>query len=243
MLSLEQYQELYSHDIDGVFLKTIHYVSVVNDFDPIEVQNWSPDKLISEYKKIKHKLIVSEKFNKQINIEDATLNLIDYKHIKFGQFIDIEHYINENYLGNLHKIAALLYLQTEGGGIYEEKPESIEHINIDYRSDLITYIPAKEVLGACNAYLKFRANFFESYSSIFQDPLEGVEDLEDMSAEELQIVEEETALAEKNKSNQWHRMLNYLTDYDLTKFDKILGENLFLVFNQYGHIKNKNKEK
>ena len=243
MLTLGQYQELYSHDIDGVFLKTIHYVSVVNDLDPIEVQNWKPDKLISEYKKIKKKIFVSDNFSKSINIEDATLNLIDYKHIKFGQFIDIEHYINENYLGNLHKIAALLYLQTEGGGIYESKPESIEHINIDYRSDLITYIPAKEVLGACNAYLKFRANFFESYSSIFQDPLEGVEDLEDMSAEELQIVEEETALAEKNKSNQWHRMLNYLTDFDLTKFDKILGENLFLVFNQYGHIKNKSKEK
>jgi len=240
LLKVRQFQELQEAHSDNLFYTMIHYVSIVYDLDPVEVEDWDSDKLIIEFRKIKDILNVKGKAKDTITIDGTELKTIELKLLKLGQFIDIEAYINDGYTDNLHKIVALLYLKQEGGGMTRLTLESLEDINVDYRGGLIQELPIVDVLSTCENYLLFRDNFFNSYD-VFNDPFEGV-DLEDMDDEELKIYEEEKQKAEQSKSMQWLNFLNVLSNYDITKWDKILDTNLFLAFNQFQIIAERNKK-
>lgn len=219
----------------------IHYVSVINDIDHREVENYDSKKLIKDFKDCRKHLKISGKYRKKIEIDNTELRLINFNHIKLGQFIDIESYINKGYIDNIHLIASCLYLKIEGGGMYEMKPEPIGEVNKKYRGQKIQYLPVSYILGACNQYLQFRSKFFDSYS-VFQDPFEDVDENE-MTEEELQLLEEEKKQMEKDRKTQWIRILNTLTDNDMTKFEKVLDQNLFFVFNQYEFIRAQKRNK
>lgn len=220
----------------------IHYVSVLKDIDHKYVENYDSKKLIREFKEVKKYLKVSGKYQSKIKVDGVDLSLINFKNIKLGQFIDIESYINSGYVDNMHMISACLYLNIEGGGMYELKPEPIENVNKKYRASKIKEMPAQFVLGACNQYLDFRSKFFDSYS-VFSDPFEDVDESE-MTEEELQLLDEEKQQMEKDRKTQWIRILNTLTNNDMTKFEKVLDQNLFFVFNQYEFLRaQKNKQK
>lgn len=219
----------------------IHYVSVINDIDHREVENYDSKKLIKNFKNCRKQLIISGKYRNKIEVENTELSLINFNHIKLGQFIDIESYINNGYIDNLHLITSCLYLRIEGGGMYEMKPEPIGEVNKKYRGQKIQSLPVSYILGACNQYLQFRLKFFDSYS-VFQDPFEDVDENE-MTEEELQLLEEEKTQMEKDRKTQWIRILNTLTDNDMTKFEHVLDQNLFFVFNQYEFIRAQKRNK
>jgi hypothetical protein len=117
----------------------------------------------------------------------------------------------------------------------DEITEDYSLVNVDYRAELISDIPVNQIYGACKKYLKFRDNFFDSYE-IFSDPLSDV-DPSKLDEEELYIYNEEMKEREKQGSNQWLTILNILSENDLTKFDQILKQNLFLTFNQLSWLK------
>lgn len=234
MLTLRQYKELKADTIDNVFYKMIHNVSVVLNLDPSEVEDWNIEKLVKEYEKTKTVTRISNNYSKTITISSVELSLIDFPSMSLGQFIDIETYISEGYISNIDKICAVLYLQTSKGGIYEDSRESYAKVNIDNRAELIADLPARKTLGAVNKYLKFRERFFDSYD-VFYDPLEGVE-VDKMDEEELKIYEQEKDKVEKDKSNQYMKVVNDLSQNDITKFDKVLEQNLFLAFNQLTYL-------
>jgi hypothetical protein len=215
MLRLNQYQELHEDRVESLFYEMIHFVSVVNDLDPLEVEEWDSFKLIDEYDNVKNATKFSTKPVDYIEIEGVQLQLIPFHLLTLGQFIDLETMVNDSFFNNLHKIAASIYLQMEGGGMVELKPERYADINIDYRSELIQELPAFSVVGACNKYIEFRQNFFNSYD-IFQDPFEGV-DINTMDDEERAIYEEEKRAHEKRGGNQWSDILNVLSKNDITK--------------------------
>jgi hypothetical protein len=41
----------------------------------------------------------------------------------------------------------------------------------------------------------------------------------------------------KQGENQWMVVLNMLSDFDITKFNQVLDQNLYLAFNQLSYIK------
>lgn len=239
MLRLNQYQELHEDRVESLFYEMIHFVSVVNDLDPLDVEEWDSFKLIDEYDNVKNATKFSTKPVDHIEIEGVQLQLIPFHLLTLGQFIDLETMVNDSFFNNLHKIAASIYLQMEGGGMVELKPERYADINIDYRSELIQELPACNVVGACNKYLDFRQNFFNSYD-IFQDPFEGV-DINTMDDEERAIYEEEKRAHEKRGGNQWSDILNVLAQNDITKFPQVLETNLFMAFNQVTWLKSNEK--
>jgi hypothetical protein len=239
MLRLNQYQELHEDRVESLFYEMIHFVSVVNDLDPLEVEEWDSFKLIDEYDNVKNATKFSTKPVDHIEIEGVQLELIPFHLLTLGQFIDLETMVNDSFFNNLHKIAATIYLQMEGGGMVELKPERYAEINIDYRSSLIEQLPACSVVGACNKYLDFRQNFFNSYD-IFQDPFEGI-DINTMDDEERAIYEEEKRAHEKRGGNQWSDILNVLAQNDITKFPQVLETNLFMAFNQVTWLKSNEK--
>ena len=234
MLTLQQYKELNTDAIDNVFYKMIHVVSVVFNLDPTTVEDWSIEELVKKYDKCKHATRITNNYSKTIRISDVDLHLIEFSSMTLGQFIDVETYIAQGYIDNIDKIAAVIYLQRSKGGIYEDSKENYAKVNIDNRAILIGELPAKQTLGAVNQYLKFREKFFDSYD-IFYNPLEGVE-VEEMDEEELKIYNQEKQKVEKDKSNQYMRVVNDLAQNDITKFEKVLEQNLFLAFNQLTYI-------
>jgi hypothetical protein len=239
MLSVRQYQELHEEVTDSIFYEMIHFISVANNLDPLEVEEWDSFKIIDEYDKVKYYAKLSNKHQEVISIEDTELHLIPFQTLTLGQFIDLETMVNDSFFNNLHKIAATIYLRVEGGGMVEEKPEQYANVNIEYRANLIQDLPAQMVVGACNKYLEFRQNFFNSYD-IFSDPFAGVK-VEDMDDEERAIYEEEKREHEKRGGNQWSDILNILSHNDITKFPQVLESNLFMTFNQLTWLKSNEK--
>ena len=239
MLKVRQYQELHEDKAESVFYEMIHFVSVANDLDPLEVEDWDSFELIEAYDSVKNLTKFSTKPVERIEVEDTTLELIPFQMLTLGQFIDLETMVNDSFFNNIHKIAATIYLRMEGGGMVELKPERYADINLDYRGQLIQELPAQMVVGACNKYLDFRQNFFNSYD-IFQDPFEGV-DIENMDDEERAIYEEEKREHEKRGGNQWSDILNILSKNDITKFPQVLETNLFMAFNQVTWLKSNEK--
>lgn len=235
MLKVNQYRQINSEEIEGVFDKMIHLVSIVNDLDPFDVQDWRGDKLINAYSEAQQRIKLSERHSNKITIEGHELRLIDFSRLTLMQFINNEELINSGFDSNIHKIAASLYLRVEGGGMTDEIIEPYRNVNIEYRSELIDELPINSIYGACKKYLTFRDNFFNSYD-LFHDPLEGV-DPSELSEDELEIYNEEVKKREKEGGNQWLTLLNALSNNDITKFDSILDTNLFTAFNQLSYLR------
>lgn len=239
MLRLNQYQQIKTKKTGGMLFQMIQYISIINDLYIDQVEQWNTDKVIEEFGKLKNKYKVSNKYSQSIELEGLQLNLILFKHLTLGQFIDLEHYTTEGYSENMNKIASVIYLHQKDGGLYEDTFEEYGKINIDYRSEQIAELPAQFTVGACESYLKFRKSFFESYD-IFSDPFEDV-DPEQMTDEEKQLFEKEKQIYEDKAGNQWTELINVLTNNDITKFDKVLSTNLFLSFNQLTYLYSKSK--
>jgi len=235
MLTLSQYRDINALTEGGVFDKMIHTISIVRSLDEYEVQNWDSTKIVEEYKRIEPHTQVSERYSNKIAIQDIELTLINFEALTLGQWIDLEAFVSNDYIGNLHLISSIIYLRHSGGGLYSDEWEKYGNVNIHNRAELVDQLPAKDVLGACAKYLKFRKNLFESYE-LFNDPHEDV-DPDELDAEELEIYKKEKAEREKGASNQWERMLNLLSNNDFTKFDSVLNQNLFISLNQVSYLK------
>lgn len=239
MINVRQFQELHEGICDTLYDEMIHTVSVCEDLDPIEVEGWNSEKLITHFNKWKYVVKTSKGHNENIIVGGIDLKLIPFTSLTLGQFIDLESLVNDGFIANIHKIASSIYLACEGGEWEEITIEKYGNVNIDYRSKIIQEMQANEVIGACYKYLDFRKNFFDSYE-LFQNPFEGVNP-EEMDDEELALYEEEKRLHEEKGGNQWSDILNILSLNDITKFPTVLEMNLFMCFNQVSWIKSNEK--
>lgn len=234
MLKVRQYRELNEVVEGGIFDRMIQHISIISDLDPNEVAEYRPKQIIEEYNKLSPLITVSERYSNTIELDGKKLTFIPFEKLKLGQFIDLEELASKHQIANAHKIAALLYLETTEGGIYEDTIESYANVNVNKRAELIDELPIQSIYGAVNKYLSFRQKFFSSYE-IFRDPFEGVK-VDELDEEEKAIYNEEMKERNKNADNQWLVLLNILTGGDLTKFNLTLDTNLFLAFNQLSYI-------
>lgn len=235
MLKVNQYREINSEHIDGLFERMIHMVSVVEDLDPLDVQHWKGNKLIETYSVTQKKVNVSEKYSESIEIEGVKLELLPFTQLTLGQFINLEDYVSKNFNDNMHRIASTIYLSSTESGMFDPIIEDYSKVNVEYRAALIDELPVNLILGACKKYLTFRDTFFDSYE-IFTNPFEGV-NINELNEEEREIYDQEMKIREKQGDNQWLVILNMLTENDITKFDLVLKQNLFLTFNQISWLK------
>ena len=235
MLTLKQYREINALNDGGLFDKMIHIISVVSGVDEYDVQNWDGDKIVKHYQKHEATTNISERYSTSITIEGVELKLMNFEALTLGQWIDLESMVSESYIDNIHKMSAIIYLKHEGGGIYSDKWEDYDNVNVENRALLIDDLPAQSVLGACVKYLKFRKNLFASYE-MFDDPFKDVNP-DELDSEELEIFNEEQKQREQSAGNQWSNLLNLLTSNDGSKWDYWLGANLFLALNQASTLK------
>lgn len=232
-LRLDRWIEINADEYDGLIHKMIHQISIIKDLEPHIVSEWDVDDILSSYedaKWITTPINDSDAVN-ELKVGELKLHLIDFNNITFGQFIDLEYYIEEGYIEHISEIVATLYLQMEKVRFKKSIYERYGDVDIDERAGYIaSKIYINDVYGKVKSFLKWRDNIFASYN-FWDDSLEGV-DPNDLNEEEMAIYKEEMERIEKSKLSMWQDMLHMLSNGDITKYDDILGTNIFMVFNR-----------
>lgn len=154
------------------------------------------------------------------------LNVIDINKLTLGEFIDLEWYFKE-YNENLNIIASILYRKTiinEWGNVIYEPHGSY---NIQDRANTFNEYSINNFYWLIKYYLDFKTSIINTYSDLFDPPIEDLED------EELTPDEIEEELRDKSRVRwAWELVLHRLSSGDITKYDSITSLPLIFVLNQ-----------
>lgn len=239
-LSISQYIELTNNTYNGVYNKCVHQISVVENINPNDLHYLSQQELIDRYNKVKwvnSPLIKTD--TDTIKLEDIELKLFDFNKITFGQFVDLEVYISNNYLENLHKIISCLYLSYNKEPFKEIQYEDYSKIDVEERSKyILDNVYINDVANNLDKYLQFRSNIFDTFSNVFSSTNDDV-DIDELSEEALKIYKEEKEKQEKNKDKIWFDILDIVAE-NVSNYDKVFETNIFLIFSKLSKIKNEN---
>ena len=147
------------------------------------------------------------------------------------EYIDLDYYFNDNYHTNLDKICAILYRQSKVNEWGEVVLETYDY-DIHLRAEKFLDLPITEVYGIVAEFLKFKQNFLDVYSNLFNEAEDELteEDKAAMDPEEIKEIEKEV----KSNKWSWERMIYGLTDGDITKTEAVGALPLTYVFNILG---------
>ena len=217
-VKVDQFIELHNLDEEGLgslFLYQLESLAILTDEDADEI-DITPNELIE----ILNSLSWVKNEPRGYSAKLGQLTFRPFTFLTLGEFIDLEHYFSEDYINNLPTICAILYRHTKtdewGNVIYEP----YKFIPQD-RAALFLELPITDVYGIIQLYLKFRADFIERYSFIFNPEIDGEDEMdeEDKQAEHVE-----------NKWS-WEMLLYSLSGEDITKVDHITDLPLVFVFN------------
>ena len=147
------------------------------------------------------------------------------------EYIDLDYYFNNNYHTNLDKICAILYRQSNVNEWGEVVLEPYDY-DISVRAEKFLDLPITEVYGIVAEFLKFKENFLDVYSNLFNEAEDELteDDKAAMEPDEIKEVEKEVKI---NKWS-WERMIYGLTNGDITKTEAVGALPLTYVFNVLG---------
>ena len=217
-IKVDQFIELHNLEEEGLgslFLYQLESLAILTDEDADEI-DITPNELIE----ILNSLSWVKNEPRGYSTKLGQLTFRPFTFLTLGEFIDLEHYFSEDYINNLPTICAILYRHTKedewGSVVYEP----YKYIPQD-RAALFLELPITDVYGIIQLYLKFRADFIERYSFIFNPE---IEDEDEMDEEDKQAEHVE------NKWS-WEMLLYSLSGEDITKVDPITDLPLVFVFN------------
>jgi hypothetical protein len=148
--------------------------------------------------------------------------IIDFYKIKLGEFIDVEHYIND--IQNAPIVLAILYRQFKLDEWQNEILEPYEY-DIKLRSEVFNDTLMSDTFGVVQSYVEFHNHIMESYKDIFY--VDESEDDEEVTPEIQKEIEEEKKLLKYS----WERLVFSLANEDITKMQEVLKLPAILVFN------------
>lgn len=223
-----QYQDLVNLNIDGkgIFEKYIEYLSILTETEVDEWEDMDIEDISNIIKNIQW-LKKAPSSNYKTNIGKFTL--INLNTLTLGEYIDIEHLIDDGVFKNFHKILAILYKQTKLDEWGEIRYEPYNY-NLGARSELFLDLSIDDVYGIINYYNQFKEMFIKTYSNLFNPniPEEDLDPEEELTAEDKREIEKEKERAKWS----WESLIYNICQGDLTKYDKVLDLPLIFVFNQ-----------
>lgn len=232
-ITINQYFELqsYGEDIDNLTLVSIIYDIPSDEIDDLSVEQF--DELVTKLSFLKSKPKAQN--SAFISLNGNTF----YKHpdiykIKFGEFVDIEHWITSSKEEDLLYILATMYrkcinsdpdfdgIELEPYGPYVmSRAKHFGELSVTILFDLVDEIN------------KFRAVFQENYQPLLAVKEEEIED-EDLSSET--IADKRARLDEENNQKRlnkwgWDVLVYKLAQGDITKFEDVYNLPLIQVMN------------
>ena len=133
-IKLYQLQELESlPEFDDELDLIVNQMSILKDTDTSEIEEMNITDLMNEFSEYAFlKDIPKEKQIKVISIDDRKYGMVDLSKMTLGQMVDIEEYVTDGLMKNMHKILSVLYLP-----IIKQNP-------LTKKYELDKYIPDEE---------------------------------------------------------------------------------------------------
>jgi hypothetical protein len=204
--------------------KNIAILSTLLNVDEEYFDEFDVDEISDMFKSI-------EFINRQPSID--FLKIIGEYHFKeldsisFGEFIDINYFMEDNYYKNINIICAILYRRQRESDWNTIEIEPYRLINIWSRSTEFNNLPITNVFGIIQHILKWKENIMNTYVSVFQPVIEDADPDDELSAEDLADEAKEKELAKFS----WQFVIDMLTNGDITKIEAVTDLPLTQVMN------------
>ena len=228
-ITLEQFIEISQIDKDqGANGYNSDMLAILTEMSYDEIDELDLDEMIKMVAQFKWS---TSQPSKQYKHELLGMKINPMSKLCLFEYIDLDYYFNNNYHTNLDKICAILYRQSNVNEWGEVVLEPYEY-DINVRADKFLDLPITEVYGIVAEFLKFKENFLDVYSNLFNEAEDELTE-DDKAAMEPDEIKEVEAEVKINKWS-WERMIYGLCNNDLTKSDKIGSLPLTYVFNMMG---------
>jgi type I site-specific restriction-modification system R (restriction) subunit len=228
-----QFKELRAlKDAGGFFNIQLETLAILADVSTDELEDLTLEEVGDLFRSVKWVLHEPKKgVCNELLIDGHTYTLQPFKKLTLDEFIDLEHFLENDYLVHISHIASVFWRRTEldkwGNLLFE--PYIFSPFD---RYELFEEVEITKIYGIVPEYLKFRENFMQKYKGLFNqdedEPLE-VKDFDSIAEykEHLKAQEQE----QKAKKWGYESLIFDLCDGDITKI-KAVGElPLILVFN------------
>jgi hypothetical protein len=228
-ITLEQFIEISQIDkTQGVNGYNSDMLAILTEMSYDEIDELDLDQMIEMVAQLKWAM---SQPSKQYKHELLGMQIKPLSKLCLFEYIDLDYYFNDNYHTNLDKICAILYRQSKVNEWGEVVLETYDY-DIHIRAEKFLDLPITEVYGIVAEFLKFKQNFLDVYSNLFNEAEDELteEDKAAMEPEEIKEVEAEV----KNNKWSWERMIYGLTDGDITKTESVGALPLTYVFNILG---------
>ena len=228
-ITLEQFIEISEIDKkQGANGYNSDLLAIVTDMSYDEIDELDIDELIEMVADFKWS---NTQPSKQYKHELLGMQIKPLSKLCLFEYIDLDYYFNDNYHTNLDKICAILYRQSKVNEWGEVVLETYDY-DIHLRAEKFLDLPITEVYGIVAEFLKFKQNFLDVYSNLFNEAEDELteEDKAAMEPEEIKEIEKEV----KSNKWSWERMIYGLTDGDITKTEAVGSLPLTYVFNILG---------
>ena len=228
-ITLEQFIEISEIDKkQGANGYNSDLLAIVTDMSYDEIDELDIDELIEMVAEFKWS---NTQPSKQYKHELLGMQIKPLSKLCLFEYIDLDYYFNDNYHTNLDKICAILYRQSKVNEWGEVVLETYDY-DIHLRAEKFLDLPITEVYGIVAEFLKFKQNFLDVYSNLFNEAEDELteEDKAAMEPEEIKEIEKEV----KSNKWSWERMIYGLTDGDITKTEAVGALPLTYVFNILG---------
>jgi hypothetical protein len=228
-ISLEQFIEISQIEKDqGANGYNSDMLAILTEMSYDEIDELDLDEMIKMVAQFKW---ATSQPSKQYKHELLGMQIKPLAKLCLFEYIDLDYYFNNNYHTNLDKICAILYRQSNVNEWGEVVLEPYDY-DISVRAEKFLDLPITEVYGIVAEFLKFKENFLDVYSNLFNEAEDELteDDKAAMEPDEIKEVEKEV----KTNKWSWERMIYGLTNGDITKTEAVGALPLTYVFNILG---------
>jgi len=235
-VKLYQFKELRAlKDAGGFFNIQLETLAILADVSTDEIEELTLEEIATLFKSVKWVLHEPKKgLSNELLLDGETYTLQPFKKLTLDEFIDLEYFLQNDYLVHISHIVSVFWRRTrldEWQNLHFE-PYIFSPFE---RHEQFDDVEITKVYGILNEYLKFRENFMQKYAALFNS--DDINDEEPINAKDFDTIEEykdELKAQEDSKKARkwgWESLIYDLCEGDFTKI-KAVGElPLILVFN------------
>jgi hypothetical protein len=233
---VDQYLTLKKMDDDesSFFFRNITILSILTDTLP-EDDMWQNmdvyelNTIIKQLKWLRSEPTIN--FKKQI----GEYTCIDINTLSFGEFIDLNYYISNDFFDNFFLFCAVFYRKTKQDEWGNTMFEPYGSYDLNQRAKEFEELYITDVFGLIKYFSDYREFIYKSYENIFQPIIEDEEEVEFDEEEQKEIEQEK--LKEKWS---WENLLHKLSNGDITKYDMITSKPFIFILNHLSFLKDNN---
>ena len=235
-VKLYQFKELRAlKDAGGFFNIQLETLAILADVSTDEIEELELEEIAELFKSVKWVLNEPKKglFN-ELLIDGQTYYLQPFKKLTLDEFIDLEYFLQNDYLVHISHIVSVFWRRT--------RLDEWENVHFEpyifspfERHEQFDDVEITKVYGILNEYLKFRENFMQKYAALFNNEDEPEDEkLNPKDFDSIEEYKDELKAQEESKKARkwgWESLIYDLCEGDFTKI-KAVGElPLILVFN------------